>query len=546
MKVIAVVLAMLMLVTMAAACKKQDDAALIGGGSSTVGNVGGNQGNNGDGTATDPSNPGSTTDPSNPGSTTTNPGAVPDTGNKEAIENFTPNEKYNFAKNPLMVDGKKANTGTAPSFDIDTTGFVKNNIKLADLKGKSLTMILALEQANFIYHGPNGEKLNEWTWFDSLKKTYGLTIKTIESKFDKAPQLIITYMNSGKALDIIPTHRSAFPQYLMISGGLNNYINEKYIDNSPGIDKRTMDQTKWDGQYRCIAPIGAVDVIWYNETMTKQLGLDDPHTLYTQGKWTWDAWKTFQTKVPKQSPNGTTQLAPFSMSEGDAWTFWARANGVSVFEIKTEGNKSKIVSNFADPRCAEAWVFYAGVVKGVDYVARRNSAKPQTDMYKDGSCIMSGTQYLMNDYSGSDMKYAKTNKYNWVPYPTKDGKGICTNYGNTMILPKKTKNQANIPYAVKFAELWASRFTEAINDYLMEPYYDFSSAERVEYFNYAAKTNYFNVGARIFDMLTGNDKEYYNKLIWSFYNPNYNTATQAEQLKPLVDKAVKALETYGN
>ena len=62
---------------------------------------------------------------------------------------------------------------------------------------------------------------------------------------------------------------------------------------------------------------------------------------------------------------------------------------------------------------------------------------------------------------------------------------------------------------------------------------------------FAAKTNYFNVGSRIFDNLTGSDKEYYKQFTWSFYNPNYNTATQAEQLKNLVNKALSAGLEYG-
>lgn len=549
-KILAVVLATLMLVTMATACKKADDdinSMLAGNNSSIGGNNGGNggdTGNNGDtGNTGNNGNTGNSGNTGNAG----NSGISGNTGNAEqdkVIQEFDATKKYDFASNPLLAASKPINHGSEVGFDIDTTGFVKNNIKIKDLKGKTLTLITALEQANFIYKGANGEQLNEWTWFESLKKTYGLNIKYIESNFYKAPQQIITYMNAGKALDVVPTHRSAFPQYLLLSAPLDPYINLQYVDNSPGIDKRTMEQMKWDGTYRCIAPIGAVDVIWYNETMVASLGMPDPHKLWKEGKWNWDAFKSFQVGVPAKSPNGTTALCPFSMSEGDAWTFWALTNGVQVFEIKTTNNKSTIVSNFEDPKALEAWNFYAGTVKGVDYVNRRNSDRPQTDIYRNGSCIMSGTQYLMNDYSS--FEYAKSMEANWVPWPGKTGdQCMCTNYGNTMMLPKKTKNQANIPYAVKFMELWASRFTEAINDYLQEPYYNFSHAERVEYFDFAAKTNYFNVGSRIFDNLTGSDLEYYKQFTWSFYNPNYNTATQAEQLKNLVNKALSAGLEYG-
>jgi ABC-type glycerol-3-phosphate transport system substrate-binding protein len=78
-----------------------------------------------------------------------------------------------------------------------------------------------------------------------------------------------------------------------LSQPLDPYVNTNLIGNSPGVDLRTLEQTKWGGTYRCIAPIGAVDVIWYNESMVEQLGLKDPHTAWKNGKWNWEAWKEF-------------------------------------------------------------------------------------------------------------------------------------------------------------------------------------------------------------------------------------------------------------
>jgi hypothetical protein len=94
-------------------------------------------------------------------------------------------------------------------------------------------------------------------------------------------------------------------------------------------------------------------------------------------------------------------------------------------------------------------------------------------------------------------------------------------------------------------EIWANRFTEAINDYLQEPYYNFSYAERVQFFDFAAKTNYFAIGTRLFESLSGQDLEYYKQFTWSFYNPNYNITQQAEKLRNLVDKAVEQIMEFG-
>ncbi len=551
-KILAVVLATVMLVTMATACKKADDDinSVLNNGGTTLNNNNSDAQDNGttDNGTTDNNAANGDTNNGTTDNGTTNNGSTNNGGDnatqQEIVENFDATKKYDFASNPLLAESKPINTGVEPSFDLDTTGFIKNNIKIKDLKGKTLTMITALERANFVYNGPNGEELNEWTWFDAMKKTYGLNFKYIESRFDKAPQQIITYMNAGKALDLYTTHRAGFPQFLLISAPLDPYLNLQYVDNSPGVDKRTMEQMKWDGTYRCIAPIGAVDVLWYNETMAKSFGLQDPHTLWEQGKWTWETYQDFAIGAPKQSSDGSYSLTVGWCSEGDAVLFYPRTNGINVFDIKTTNGKSTIVSNFKDQRCLDAWEFISGIGKGRNSVYSRPSGDPQDDMYELGTTLMQGTTYLMRDYSGYE--YAKTQKYNWVPYPGSTAENcMCMNYGNTMMLPKKTKNQANIPYAVKFMELWANRFTEAINDNLQKSYYGFDYQDRVQYFDFAAKTNFFGIGTKVFNSLTGSELEYYKQFTWAFYNPNYNITTTATQLYNLVDKAVAEMMEYG-
>ncbi len=541
-KVLAVVMAVLMLVTMATACKKNDDDINIALNGTNSGIQTGNTNDTGDtgntGNADNTGDTGNTDDAGDTGNTG-NEGNTGDATQNEEVENYDSTKKYDFASNPLFAESKPINTGVELSFDIDTTGFVKNDIKIADLKGKSLTLITMLEEPNFIYRGANGEILGEFTWFDSLKKTYGLNLKYIESRFDKAPQQIVTYMNSGKKLDLIPSHRSAYLKILLLSRGLDPYLNMQYADNSPGIDTRTMEQTKWDDTYRMLSPIGAVDVIWYNQTMVNKLNLTDPHTLWEQGKWDYDAFEAFQLSVPKQSPDGPNKLRPFAISEGDCTAFWPRTNGVNTFEIKTTNGKSSIISNFNDPRCLASWEFFASVYHGTNSVNRQYSEEGASyDLYNNGGCIMRNTAYLMYDFIDND--YANSQKYQWVPFPKgPDGENICMSYGMGMLLPKKTKNEKNIPYAVKFMELWASRFTEAINDYLRMPCYNFSYEDRVEYFKFVTEHNYMGIGSTVFNSLTGADLEYYKKFTWAFYNPNYNITTQAEQLRNLVDKAVE-------
>ncbi len=547
-KILAFLLAALMLVTMSTACKKGDDEALnsvLGGGGTSINNSTNNGENAGNGTEGgdqqgDAGNSADTETGTTPGTEgSANNQTQVNPNQQEVIDQYDGTQKYDMASNPLLAESKAKNTGTAPSFDIDTTGFVKNNIKLADLKGKSLTLITALDGGFFFYQGPNGEMLDEWDWFDSMKKTYGLNLKCIKSRFDKAPTQCVTYMNSGKALDIIPTHRAGFPQYFLLGRALDPYINMQYINNSPGVDNRTLEQTKWDNTYRCISPIGAVDIIWYNEKMVNALGIKDPHTLWQEGKWDFDAFEDFQKSVPKTNLEGNT-LTGFGGSMPDLIQFFPRGNGVSVFDLKTEGGKTKLIHNFNEQRSLDAMTWLAGVCIDNEWIARRKSEETQRDMYSDGTCIMASTLHLMGNWS--ELDYAKSQEYNWVPYPKGPADGasnICMNYGATMMLPKKTKSENNIPYAVKFMELWANRFTEAIYDYLGQSCFNFSYAERKAYFDFAVQNNYFECGARVWESLTGTEKKYFEEFRWSFYNPNYNVATTLARVQNIVDKAVE-------
>ncbi len=565
-KILAVLMAMLMLISMATACKTTDDdmdsfldgSTNINGnddngdsGDVDIDNEGDDPSNTTDGGKEDGKENGKgndkNTDKKDPNKNNTSGDKVDQEKLNELIKDYDETKKYDMDSNPLLAEAKPLNTGVAPGFDMDTTGFVKNNVKLADLKGKTFIMITSIDQPFFQYRGENGSMVDEWEWWDALRDTYGLKVKYIKTTVQKALAQNLTYQTSGKQVDVMPTHRAYFPQWLNLSQGLNDYVNEKYMGNSPGIDNVTLTESKWDGTYRCISPIGAVDAIWYNETMVDQLGLKDPHETWKAGKWDWNAWKDFLVSVPAQGPTGLT-LAPWNQPETDAINFWPQSYGITLFPIDKTSDTPKLVNNFNDPRCASAWEFYAATAKGVDFVARRTSSNPQNEMYTAGTVIMNATSYLCVDYSASN--FAKSNRFNWVPYPaapTAEGTNYVMNYGATMMLPRKMKVQKNAPYAVKFMELWANRFTEAINDNLKSAeWYSFNYAQRKEYFEYAIKNVKFGVGSYVLEgSLSGDELEYSHQLKWSMYNNNWNTATAVEQLRNLAQKACDEAVKYG-
>ena len=555
-KVLCVILAVLMLVGMATACKKggeEDEFDILEGGG-TVDESGDdtsddstddtdkNKGEEDKGEGDKDTNTGNDKNPT--GNDKNNSGnkeenKAPD-NQQQVVDDYDSSKKYDMANNPLVAQTKKLNYGTEVSYDIDTTGFVKNNIKLKDLKGKTLTLITAIMYNTFQYKNEKGEYVGEWKWWESLKGTYGLNVKYIKSRFDKSVSQSLTYMNAGKALDVIPTHVGGFPKFLCLSQPLDPYINIQNIGNSPGVDNMTLEETKWGGKYRCISAIGAVNVIWYNQTLVEQFGLKDPHKTWQEGNWNWNTWEQFITSVPATTPDGKA-LTAYQQCTSDIPYSWGLTNGIHHIKIDTESKTPNLINNWLDPKTIAAWEFISGVIKSVKYGGGISEVYHGTNMMAD-------TVNLMNRWD--DVEYTKGKTFNWVPFPkaaTATGRDIAFNYGYTMMLPKKMKNQSNAPYAVKFMELWANRFTEAIFDYFeMTNCLHFTYAQKKEYFEFVVKNTYFGIQMNEWDMVTGDNATQKNQWFKAFNNAQFNITTETQAMKNVVEQALKDCLAYGS
>ncbi|MBQ8894875.1 MAG: hypothetical protein IJ043_10775 [Clostridia bacterium] len=548
-KLLAIMLAVLMLAGMTAACRQpnEENWGVIDPGGTEFKEPGSSEDDPGN-DPEDPDQPGDDpNDPDTPG-TIVGPGNAddpsnPDTPGKSPTDTpviSDPTVKYT-TNNPLVAEGKKINYGTEVSYDIDTTGFVKNNIRLADLRGKSLTLITAIMYNTFQYKNEKGEYVGEWKWWESLKDVYGLNIKYIKSRFDKSVSQSLTYMNAGKALDVIPTHVGGFPKFLTLSQPLDPYINIQNIGNSPGVDEMTLQETKWGGTYRCISAIGAVNVLWYNQSLVEQLGLKDPHTSWQKGEWNWNTWEAFVRSVPQTTPDGKALYA-YNQCGADIPYSWALTNGIHHIKIDTESETPNLVNNWMHPQTLAAWEFVSGVLKGIKYGGN------YAEMYSQGTVMMSDAVNLMNTWD--NYEYAQTHKYNWVPFPkatASTGRDIAFNYGYTMMLPKKMKTQSNAPYAVKFMELWANRFTEAVFDYFETTQcigMDYKAKK--EYFEFVVKSTYFGVQMNEWDMVTGDNATRKNNWFKAFSNAQFNITTESTAMKNVVEQAIKDCLAYGS
>lgn len=443
--------------------------------------------------------------------------------------------KYNFDENPLINADGKANKSFLPSFDLDSTEFVKSKsggtTKLSDLKGKTLTFFTGDNYGVWSYQKPNGVYVDEWAWFSELKESLGLNIKYTVRQHKTAIDSALTAMSSGKSCDIIYTNHVAYPASLGISQSLEKYVNMDRLDKSPGICSRAMDLVKWGSKSYIISPLGNVDVLWYNQTLSRELNLEDPHQTWERGQWNWGTFSNYLLSAPRVNDKAQ-KLTAFVQWPKNAAYNWPSTNGIQYIDIVTDSSKPSILNNWSNPKTYEAWQFITDLSKSINYSTK---SADHIGLYS-GTTLMSSTMYTQ---IYRNIEYAKHIQINWVPYPRSSnsyGEEVCQLKGHAMMLPKKTSNPDNIYPALKFMELWASRFTESIFDNLNTfEYYNFNYMQRKQYFDFATNNMVFALPMNDYiDTDIRNQTSFFE----CFEEDSiYNLKTEA-------DKAAKMLNTY--
>lgn len=475
-------------------------------------------------------------------------GFIPDEeqGLEKSERRATEASKYNFDQNPLINRDRQQNKGLAPSFNIDDTGFVRAGTKIADLKKKTLAFYTADNFAAWSYRNEKGVTIDEWEWFSQLKKEYGLTIKYTKSQHMKSTESALQAMNAGKQCDIIYSNHVVFPSSLCITRSITDVVNINNLGSSPGVCKNTMDTAKWGNTLRLIAPIGVVDVIWYNQTLTQELGLSDPHLMWEKGKWSWSSFSDYMKSVPAKNNRGE-DLVAFVQWPSNASYIWPSTNGSPRIYIDADADKPALINNWLKPETLEAWEFITGVCNSINYGSSAETTpgnqKEHLGLY-NGTTIMSATMYTQ---VYRDTEYSKKVQINWVPYPKSDnanGKEVCQYYGFGMMLPKKTSKPDNVNIALKFMELWATRFTETIFDNLNTfEYYNFNYKQRKQYFDFVTKNVVFALAMNDFTGSTLSSDTNFFKCFTG--DPAYNVRTEATKGANIVQNYIKESMKFG-
>ena len=425
-------------------------------------------------------------------------GFIPDEeqGLEKSERYATEQSKYDFDKNPLINRDRQVNREAMPSFNIDDTGFVRAGTTLKDLKGKTLQFFTADNFAAWSYRNAKGETISEWEWFKQLKSELGLNIKYTVKQHQESINAVVQYMNSGKQCDLIYTNHNLQPQALCVSKSITSLVNINNLGSSPGVCKTTMDLCKWGNTLRLIAPIGVVDVLWYNQTLTQELGLPDPHTMWESKVWDWDSFKKYMISAPKTTKDGRELVARVEWTSNIPFT-WDKTNGKGYAEIVADAKVPTVKNNWLDPQFIAAMEFVADINKQVNYKCsgedKATGVCPEHMGLYEGTTLMSATMYTQ---VYRDTEYSKHVQINWVPFPkanTATGQEVAQYYGFGMVLPRKTAKADNENYALKFMELWATRFTETYFDNLNTfEYYNFNYKQRKQYFDFVTQNVVFS------------------------------------------------------
>ena len=477
-------------------------------------------------------------------------GFIPDDeqGLEKSEREATEKSKYDFDRNPLINRDRQVNKESMPSFPIDDTGFVRDGTTIKDLKGKTLTFFTADNFAAWSYRNAKGETINEWQWFKDLKKDVGLNIKYTVKQHLNSTTAALQAMNAGKALDVVYTNHVVYPNALCISRSITDLIAINNLGSSPGVCKNTMDVCRWGNTLRVIAPIGVVDCLWYNQTLTQELGLSDPHTMWEKGAWSWDTFKKYMLSAPKTTKDGSN-LVTITQWVMNTQYVWPSTNGKQAVKIDATAPVPTLINNWSDPQVVAAWEFICEIHNSVNY---KNSGEDKTTgvcpehmgLY-EGTTLMSATMYTQ---VYRDTEYSKHVQINWVPFPksnTSTGKDICQYYGFGMVLPKKTANPKNVGVAIKFMELWATRFTETLFDNLNTfEYYNFNYKQRKQYFDFVTQNVVFGLAMNDW---AGSGLSTDTNFVKAFGgNAAYNVKTEAEKAKNLVATYIVDSMKYGN
>ena len=331
----------------------------------------------------------------------------------------------------------------------------------------------------------NPEEGAKSTALSIFEDVYGGSITFVpvspEEKFTKLDQMI----QSGEEVDMFPYDMSVFPEGVIKDRfqPLDSYFKDMGVDDGMWEDMSpVIDMFAYKGKHYVVPfSVSEPQILTYSRKLMKDSGIDDPYTLYKDGKWDWNVFHNMiNTFALKES-----SLHHFGISG-----FYGRAmlasSGTPV--VSLEGDSFK--NNIADPKIARAEVIMQ------DIQSRWLYNKSLKGSFQ--------TDYSTLFYASSDSTLATSNRIfseadlMIVPFPRcpeTDKYHVACDYDARMLVKNSSKGRAVATY-LKCERIAASdeKFTAKAKEQALKTMTEEQYNALQEYKNIAKSQPVFDFG----------------------------------------------------
>lgn len=249
------------------------------------------------------------------------------------------------------------------------------------------------ENLNF---GGKAGKLLIWPniYNDEIKQTvvdyntkFNAKIAVETVPFEQMRNKLALAVSSGKPYDISYMHGSFYPDVALKSllEPLQNTITTADYYSDSNIDAGGVDISKskyfaWGGNLYAVSGYkdASLMVLFYNKLKFSDAGLEDPYTLYKNGKWTWSKFKEMGARVTDVSNNiyfGDNSLA---------WGTTFQSNGGHLIKV-IDG---KLSSNFDSPEMIAGMKLTQEMAYGTSKILKPDGAQSEPANFLTGKTFV--------------------------------------------------------------------------------------------------------------------------------------------------------------
>ncbi len=394
----------------------------------------------------------------------------------------------------------------------------------SSLKGKTLVYVKGSED---VY--PQEEYAMKM-----LKEKWGIKAKYQIFANTALPNMVATMVASGNPPDVAHVADTNMLRYAYtnLATPLNEYlvIKDPVWDNGECFEPFTFNGKIYGISWS--SPLNDNYFVWYNKTYIKEVGAEDPYTLYKNGKWNVDAFKRVAKKCVKKQSDGKT-IKTYGAMCWNPSLFLALYGEQAV--TQKSGNKWKVTID------SEAGM------KGLQLIH---------DMYADGSLKLEGgykefgkrgTAMLLerpvNAIGNYDYYNTMQDEIGMVPLPsTSYGTFGFTNTDGTFVLKGSKNPMAAIAYRY-YDRLFVSHTSnkeKKAAGYKVDESISISDAHKAIAENYFAKKRTKSLDSKLYSLTNWQTGENISKSFWNGLTVEGKQPAQlVDSVKTQINKCLK-------